>query len=110
MERHYQYIQEQNISLNNLFFKNSNVINSIFKYDFVLFLFYSFLFVRRIHKIAKSDYWASSCLSVRPTVRLSVCLSACPSAWNNSAPTRLIFMKFDISGGFFSKSVDKIEV
>ena len=32
------------------------------------------------------------CLSFRP----SVCLSACPSAWNNSAPTERIFMKLDI--------------
>jgi hypothetical protein len=35
-----------------------------------------FLFIfRRVHKIAKSD---------------------CPSAWDNSAPTGRIFMKFDI--------------
>ena len=28
---------------------------------------------------------------------MSVCLSVCPSAWNNSAPSGRIFMKFDIS-------------
>ena len=39
---------------------------------------------------------------------LSVCLPARPSAWNNSAPTRRIFMKFDIWS--FSKSVEKIQV
>jgi len=26
---------------------------------------------------------------------MSVCLSICPSAWNNWAPTRRIFLKFD---------------
>ena len=35
---------------------------------------------------------ASSFLSVRPPV----CKPVCPSAWNNSAPTGRIFMKFDI--------------
>lgn len=29
-----------------------------------------------------------------------ICPSVCPSAWNNSAPTRWIFMKFDIRGIF----------
>jgi hypothetical protein len=42
---------------------------------------------RRVRKISKSDL-TSSCLSVRPPVR--------PPAWNNSAATELIFMKFDI--------------
>ena len=46
------------------------------------------LIVRRVRKIAKSDY---QLLHVRP----SVCL--CPSAWNNSGPTNRIFIKFDIS-------------
>jgi hypothetical protein len=31
---------------------------------------------------------------------MSVFLSVCPSAWNNSAPTGWIFMKFDIWGFF----------
>ena len=39
---------------------------------------------------------ASSCLSVRSSVR--------PFAWNNSAPTGWIFMKFDIWGFFESLS------
>jgi hypothetical protein len=46
-------------------------------------------------KLQKSDY--SFVVSVRP------------SAWNNLAPTRQIFMKFDISV-FFFKSVQKIKV
>ena len=33
-----------------------------------------------------------SCMSFRP----SVCLSICPSSWNNWAPIGRIFMKFDI--------------
>jgi hypothetical protein len=41
---------------------------------------------------------ASSCLSVRPPVRLS--------ARNNSAPTERIFVKFDLN--IFRKSVDRI--
>ena len=28
---------------------------------------------------------------------VSVCLSVCPSSWNNSSPTVRIFMIFDIS-------------
>jgi hypothetical protein len=56
---------------------------------------------RRVRKIAKSDYYLhhvsqsvsqSVCLSVYP----SVCLCICRSAWNNSAPTGRIVMKFDI--------------
>ena len=44
--------------------------------------------VTRVRKIVKSDYQLPSRLSVRPSVR--------PSAWNNSAPTRRIFVKFQI--------------
>ena len=33
----------------------------------------------------------------------------CPSAWNNSAPTRRIIMKFDTWGFFFRKSAEKIQ-
>jgi hypothetical protein len=40
-------------------------------------------FSRRVRKIAKSDV-------------ASLCLSVCPSAWNNSIPTGRIFMEFDI--------------
>jgi len=39
---------------------------------------------RRVHKIAKNNCLASSCLSGHP------------STWNNSASTRRILMKFDI--------------
>jgi len=39
----------------------------------------------------------------------SSCLSFCPPPQNNSAPTRRIFMKFDI-WVFFRKSVKKIQV
>ena len=46
---------------------------------------------RRIFKIVE---WilALSCLSVRLSIRLSLCLPAC----NNSAPTRKIFITFEI--------------
>jgi hypothetical protein len=47
---------------------------------------------RRSRRIAKSD------CSLR---------HICPSAWNNSAPTELIFMKF---GSIFRKSAEKIKV
>ena len=40
---------------------------------------------RRVRKIAKSDY-----------LFRHVCLSVCPSAWNNSASTGRIFMKSDV--------------
>ena len=43
------------------------------------------------------------------TLCVCVCLSVCPSAWNNSAPTGRIFMKFDIKS-IFRKSVEKIRV
>jgi hypothetical protein len=31
---------------------------------------------------------------------ISIIMSVCPTAWNNSAPTGPIFMKFDILGFF----------
>ena len=43
---------------------------------------------RRVRKIAKKRLLASSCMFV--------CPSFLPCAWNNSAPTGWIFMKFDI--------------
>jgi hypothetical protein len=56
---------------------------------------------RRVTSTAKSDYFLR-----HATVRLSICLSIYPvcvclsvlslSAWNNSAPTGRIFMKFNI--------------
>jgi len=36
-------------------------------------------------------------------------MSVCLSAWNNSAPTGRIFMKFDITN-FLEKPVEKIQV
>jgi hypothetical protein len=50
---------------------------------------------KRVCKTAQSDYYLRR---------------VCPSAWNNSAPTRRIFMKFDIWVLFFPKSVQKIQV
>jgi hypothetical protein len=45
-----------------------------------------------VRKIAKSHYQLRHvCLC------LSVCLSVCPSAWNNSAPIGQIFMKCYVS-------------
>jgi hypothetical protein len=52
------------------------------------------LICRRVRKIAKSDSFVTS---------------VCPSAWNNSAPTGRIFMKFDI-WEFFEKSTEKNQV
>ena len=52
---------------------------------------------RRVCKIAKNDYYNSFVTSL------------CPSAWNNSAPTERILMKFDI-WIFSRKSVKKIQV
>ena len=45
--------------------------------------------------------WARSQISGKPTVSfvMSVCLSVCLSAWNDSAPTGRIFVKFE----YFSK-------
>ena len=47
-------------------------------------------------------------LSVCPSVRPSVCPSVRPSAWNNSALTERIFMKFDF-WVFFEKYVEKMK-
>jgi hypothetical protein len=40
---------------------------------------------RRVRKMTKSN-----------SKLRRICLVACPSSWNNSAPTERIFMKFDI--------------
>jgi hypothetical protein len=48
--------------------------------------------LKRVRKIAESDY------------KLHVCLSVCPSVWNNSAHTERIFKQY------FRKSVQKIQV
>ena len=40
-------------------------------------------------------FWARSQHCEKPLLASS-CLSVCPSAWNNSAPTGRVFMKFDI--------------
>jgi hypothetical protein len=52
---------------------------------------------RRVHKIAKSDYWLRH-----------VCLVS-PSAWNSSAPTGRVLIKFNI-GVFFEHLLRKIQV
>ena len=48
---------------------------------------YYFLYsiYKLVGKIAKSDYWFRH-----------VCLSVCPTAWNNFAPNGRIFIKFGI--------------
>ena len=52
-----------------------------------------YFFIRRYRKLATSDCWASSCLSVRH------------SAWNNSVPTREILLKSDKNNGHFTEDV-----
>jgi len=41
---------------------------------------------------------------------ISFVVSVRPSAWNDSAPTGRIFIKFDILVSIFRKSFDKIQV
>jgi hypothetical protein len=53
-----------------------------------------------VHTIAKSNYQLHH-------VCLYICLSVCPSTWNNSAPTGWIFIKFDMS--VFQKSIRKLK-
>ena len=55
------------------------------------------MFLGAFAKLRKAIFLASPCLSV------------CPSAWNNSAPTERIFTKFDILG-FFENLSGKIQV
>jgi hypothetical protein len=40
---------------------------------------------------------------------MSLSPPVCSSAWNNSAPTGRILIKFDVRG-FFGKSIEKIQV
>jgi hypothetical protein len=71
-------------------------------WECVTFLAHSPPFVRRFSQNCEKKWLlASSCLSVRPSI--------CQSAWNNSAPTERIFMKFGI-WEFFRESVEKIWV
>jgi hypothetical protein len=58
---------------------------------------------------ATISFVMSACMSVSLPVCQSVCLSAPPYVFNNSAPTRRIFMKFDISS-FFRKYFEKLQV
>jgi len=53
-----------------------------------------FILYRRVSKIAKSDCFFRH-----------VCLSVCPYALNNSAPTGRIFVKFDICVFFENLSI-----
>ena len=52
-----------------------------------------------------SSYWARSQICEKRLLALS-CPSVCLSAWNDSAPTGRILMKFDIEA-FFIRSTDK---
>ena len=62
--------------------RNSSIKTAV-KYDLV----------RRVRKIAKTDYWLRhDCPCARPSFR--------PSAWNNSAPTGRILIRFDILAFF----------
>jgi len=47
-------------------------------------------------------------ISKRDNQLRHVCLSVCPSAWNNSVPTGRIFVKLDMN--IFRKSIKKIKV
>ena len=60
---------------------------------------------RRVRKTEKGAirFAVSVSSSFRPYVCPFVGFSACLSAWNNSAPNRRIFVKFDILG-FFENS------
>ena len=60
-------------------------------------IFIADLFIRRVRKIAKSDYQLRH-----------VCLSAWPSPWNNPSPTGRICMKFGI-WVFFEISVEEVK-
>jgi len=61
------------------------------------FMQHIWLVFRHVCKTGEKRLLASSCLSV------------CPSAWNNSASIRLIFVRFH-TGVFFEKSVERILV
>jgi len=46
-------------------------------------------------EVVESEWFLGTFANLR-TATLSVVMSVCPSAWNNSAPNGRIFMKFDI--------------
>jgi hypothetical protein len=73
-------------------------VNNVIFFFFLSFSCFYTLFrvFRRVRKIAKSDRWLRH-----------VCPSVRPSAWNNSAATRRIFMKYL---SVLRKSVEKIQV
>jgi len=54
------------------------------------------------------SFWAPS-PNCEKRLLSSTFLSVCPSAWNNSASTGRIFMKFEITFFFSRKSVEKIQ-
>ena len=76
--------------------KIENAIQVRYRPETVLYNMGAFL-CRHVCKIAQRRLLVSPCTSVRPP------------AWNNSASTGRIFMKFDI-WVFFSKSFEKIQV
>jgi len=62
-------------------------------------------FLDSFRKIAKSDYYIRHvCLSVFPPIRPSACVPVCvfvrPPAWNNSIPTKKVFIKIAICAFF----------
>jgi hypothetical protein len=71
--------------------------------SYLLFYFQKFIFSFNVYLFA---YILPEMYSTQATIRF---MSVCLSAWNNSAPTGQIFIKFDI-WGFFRKSVEKIKV
>jgi hypothetical protein len=48
-------------------------------------------------EFVESEWFLGTFANLRKATQLRhVCLSVCPSSWNNSAPNGRIFMKFDI--------------
>jgi hypothetical protein len=92
--------QWQHLTIPTSFIENLSVLAllhiSAREEQFIITSSYSTRF-RRVRKIAKSEYFLRH-------VRPSVCLSV----WNNSAPTEMISIKFDIRD-FFEKLARKLE-
>jgi hypothetical protein len=66
----------------------------------------------RLMSVARKCFYARSqnCeKQLLPSSCLSVCLSVCLSAWNNSAPTGRILIKFDV-WMFFDKVSRKLKI